>query len=332
MIKLNKLDPKIASFGIVASLFFLTLISTLLHAETTYPNKPIKFIVPSTTGITSDTLARLLAPKISKSLNTPIIVDNKAGAGGIIGADTVAKSDPDGYNLLFANTSFATLAASNIKLPYDPIKSFAPISLLSSSVMTLVISNSLQISGLKEFIDYSKKNLGKVNYSSPGLGTTQHLAAELINQKIGTGLVHVPYKGSSGAITDLIAGHVQASVVALQTATPFIENGKIKLIAVLSKKRISQFSNTPTFTETGYEDINVSTWSGVLVAFGTPNSIVLKLNSEIERALALPDVRDALMSQGIMPVGGKPEVMEHFLKQEINMWSDVIRQGNIQLN
>jgi len=120
--------------------------------------------------------------------------------------------------------------------------------------------------------------------------------------------------------------------VALQTATPFIENGKIKLIAVLSKKRISQFSNTPTFTETGYEDINVSTWSGVLVAFGTPNSIVSKLNSEIERALALPDVRDALMSQGIMPVGGKPEVMEHFLKQEINMWSDVIRQGNIQLN
>lgn len=332
MNNLIKFKKIIGYFKNLTGLVFFTLISSFTCADNVYPNKPIKFIVPSTTGITSDTLARLLAPKLSKSLNTPIIVENKAGAGGIIGADTVAKSDPDGYNLLFANTSFATLAASNIKLPYDPIKSFTPVSLLSSSVMTLVISNFLQINTLKEFIEYTKKNLGKVNYSSPGLGTTQHLAMELINQKIGTGLVHVPYKGTSGAITDLIAGHVQASIVALQTATPFIENGKIKLIAVLSKKRISQFSTAPTFIENGYEDINVSTWSGVLAAFGTPSPVIVKLNYEIDRALALPEIREALISQGIMPVGGKPEVMDHFLRQEINMWTDVIRQGNIQLN
>ncbi len=300
--------------------------------QSLFPNRALKFIVPSTTGITSDTLARLLAPKITQKWNIPIVVENKSGAGGIIGADAVAKSDNDGHTLLFANTSFATLAATNTKLPYDPIKSFSSISLLSSSVMTLVVTNNIRPSNVAEFIEYAKLNSGKINYSSPGLGTTQHLAMELINQKTGTKLIHVPYRGSSGAISDLIAGHVQASVVALQTAAPFIESGKIKLLAVLGSKRVPKFPNTPTMSEIGYSEIIVETWSAVMAPFGTPPAIVNKLNVEIDRVLALTEIRDSLISEGINPVGGRPEILDQFIRNEISKWTEVVRRGNIELN
>ncbi len=301
-------------------------------SQSNYPNRPIKFVVPSTTGITSDTLARLIGPVMSQRLGVPIVIENKAGAGGLIGADAVAKAEADGYTLLFANTSFGTLAATNPKLPYDPIKSFTSISLLSSSVMTLVVPADLSITTFKDFVEYVKKQGGKANYSSPGLGTTQHLAMELINQKTGMGMLHVPYRGSSGAMSDLIAGHVQASVVALQTAAPFIESGRVKLLAVLGKKRVPQFSQVPTLSESGYGDIAVETWSAVMAPKGTPLNIVAKLNSEIDYILNLPEIKETLISQGVIPVGGKPDMLDQLIRSEIKVWTDVVQKGKILVN
>jgi tripartite-type tricarboxylate transporter receptor subunit TctC len=294
-----------------------------------YPNRPIRFVVPSTPGITSDVLARLLGPKISQRWNVPVIVDNKAGAGGIIGADAVAKAEPDGYTFLIANTSFSTLAALNRRLPYDPVKSFASVSLLSSSVMTLVAYEKFPASNFPEFVEQIKKQRGVLNYSSPGTGTTQHLAMELIKQRAGIDMLHVPYKGSSGALSDLVAGHVQASVVALQTAAPFIESGRLKLLAVLGPKRVAQFPNVATLSEAGLGDMVVETWSGVMAPAGTRPFIIAKMNSEMDELLKLPEIRDAMLAQGVTPVGGKPERLDQLVSSELRLWSDVVTRGRI---
>lgn len=332
-IKLN-VEVKMGRRKFLQNLVLGVLTSGITSAmsQISYPNRPIKFVVPSTTGITSDTLARLIGPVMSQRLGVPIVIENKVGAGGLIGADTVAKSDPDGYTLLFANTSFGTLAATNPKLPYDPIKSFMSVSLLSSSVMTLVVPADIPIVTFKDFVEFVKKQGGKANYSSPGLGTTQHLAMELINQKTGISMLHVPYRGSSGAMSDLIAGHVQASVVALQTAAPFVESGRVKLIAVLGKKRVTQFSQIPTLTESGYGEIVVETWSAVMAPKGTPVHIVAKLSSEIDYILNLPEIKETLTSQGVIPVGGKPDMLDHLIRSEIKVWSEVVQKGKILVN
>jgi len=294
-----------------------------------YPNRPIRFVVPSTTGITSDVLARLLGPKISQRWNVPVIVDNKAGAGGIIGAEAVAKAEPDGYTFLIANTSFSTLAALHSRLPYDPVKSFASVSLLSSSVMTLVANEKFPAANFLEFVEQIKKQPGVLNYSSPGTGTTQHLAMELIKQRAGIDMLHVPYKGSAGALSDLVAGHVQASVVALQTAGPFIESGRLKILAVLGPKRVARFPNVATLSEAGFGEMVVETWSGVMAPAGTHPSIIAKMNSEIDDLLKLPEMRDAMLAQGVTPVGGKPERLDQLVHSELRLWRDVVTRGRI---
>ena len=297
-----------------------------------YPSRTIRFVVPSTTGITSDMLARLLGPKLSQRWNVPVVVENKAGAGGIIGADAVAKADPDGYTFLIANTSFGTLAATTPKLPYDPIRGFVPVSLLSSSVMTLVVPEKFPASTMREFAEVVKRQPGSMAYSSPGLGTTQHLAMELIKQRAGLDMLHVPYKGSSGAMSDLIAGHVQASVVALQTAAPFVESGRVKMIAVLGRTRVPQFPQVAPLSEAGFGEIVVETWSGVMAPAGTPAAIVAKMNAELEGVLATPDVRQTLAGQGVVPVGGKPDKLEQLIRSEIRLWTDVVAKGRIVIN
>lgn len=294
-----------------------------------YPSRPIRLVVPSTTGITSDVLARLLGPKISQRWNVPVIVENKAGAGGIIGAEAVAKADPDGYTFLVANTSFSTLAALNSRLPYDPLRSFAPVSLLSSSVMTLVANEKFPAANFMEFVEQIKKQRGVLNYSSPGTGTTQHLAMELIKQRAGIDMLHVPYKGSSGALSDLVAGHVQASVVALQTAAPFVEGGRLKILAVLGPKRVQQFPNVATLSEAGLGEMVVETWSGVMAPAGTRPPIIAKMNSELDDLLKLPEIRDAMLAQGVTPVGGKPERLDQLVRSELRLWSDVVTRGRI---
>ncbi len=321
--------------GVIKELWLLLLLffafATGVPAQE-YPSRPIRMVVPSTSGITSDTLARLLGPRLSKKWGVAVVVDNKAGAGGIIGAEAVANAEPDGYTLLVANTSFGTLAAINPKLPYDPIKSFSSVSLLSTSVMTLVVPEKMAASTVREFVDLVKKQPGHLNYSSPGVGTTQHLAMELIKQRTGINMLHVPYKGSAGALSDLIAGHVQASVVALQTAAPYVDSKRIKMIAILGTQKATQFPNVPLMSTAGFGDVVVETWSAVMAPAGTPANVIAKLNMEIDAQLFVPEVREAMTKQGVVPVGGRPERLDQWLRNEISLWSEVVARGKISPN
>lgn len=298
-------------------------------AQQDYPAKPIQFVVPYTPGTTGDMLARLLGPKISQRWNVPVIVDNKVGASGIIGTEAVAKAAPDGYTFLFAATSYGTLPAINPKLPYDALKSFAPVSLLGTSAMALVINPAFPATNVREFVEQLKKQPGQVNYSTPGAGGSQHLGMELFKQETGTDMLHVPYKGSAGALNDLVAGHVQASVASLQSATVLTQGGKLRMIAVMSRERAPTFPQVPTLVESGYGNVVVETWYGLLAPAGTPAAIVAKMNAEINQLLTLPDVKEAMAKQGLDPVGGKPERLDALLRSEVKLWTQVVTRGKI---
>ena len=298
------------------------------HAQD-YPSRTIQFVVPYTSGTTADVLARLLGAKLAQRWNVPVVVENKVGAGGVIGTDAVAKAAPDGHTVLFVATSFGTIPALQPKMPFDPIKSFAPVSLLGTSAMTLVSSNKFPAATVREFVEEVKKQPGVVNYASPGTGSSQHLAMELFKQETGTNMVHVPYKGTAGALNDIVAGHVQASVVSLQTATALVQNGKMRMLGVMSRERASTFPQVPTLAESGYPNLLVDTWYGVMAPAGTPPAVINKLNAEINQLLTLPEVKEAMAKQGVDPVGGKPEKLDTLVRSELKLWSRVVSRGKI---
>lgn len=294
-----------------------------------YPSRTIQFVVPYSSGTTADVLARLLGAKIAQRWNVPVVVENKVGAGGVIGTDAVAKAAPDGYTFLFSATSFGTIPALQPKLPFDPVKSFAAVSLLGTSAMTLVTSNKFPATTVREFVEQVKKQPGVFNYASPGTGGSQHLAMELIKQETGINLIHVPYKGSAGALNDVVAGHVQASVVSLQSATALVQNGKMRMLGVMSRERAPTFPQVPTLAESGYPNLLVDTWYGVMAPAGTPAAAINKLNAEISELLTLPDVKEAMSKQGVDPVGGKPEKLDILVRSELKLWSQVVSRGKI---
>jgi tripartite-type tricarboxylate transporter receptor subunit TctC len=297
-----------------------------------YPSRAIQFIVPYTPGTTADVLARLLGAKISQRWNMPVVVENKTGASGIIGTESVAKAAPDGYTFLFSATSYGTLAAINPKLPYDPLKSFAPVSLLGTSAMTLVVNSKFPASNVREFIAHVKKHPGSVNYASPGPGSSQHLAMELFKQETGLDMVHVPYKGTAGVLNDVIAGHVDTSVVSLQSATPSAQSGKLRMLAVMSSERAPTFPQVPTLAESGYGNMLVETWYGVMAPAGTPPAVIAKMNAEINTLLALPDIKEAMAKQGVDPAGGKPARLDTLVQSELKTWKQVVARGKIVAN
>ncbi len=294
-----------------------------------YPARTIQFIVPYTPGTTGDMLARLLGTKLAQRLNVAVVVDNKPGAGGTIGTDAVAKAAPDGYTFGFVATSFGTIAAINPKLPFDPLKSFSPVVLLGTSAMALVVNPKFPANNVREMVDLLKKQPGQVNYSSPGAGSSQQLAMELFKQETGTDMLHVTYKGAAGAVNDLVAGHVQASVISLQTASVLTQGGKLRMLAVMSKERVPTFPLVPTFVEAGYANLLVETWYGVLAPAGTPAAVVAKINAELNQLLTLPEVKEAMAKQSVEVAGGKPERFDNLLRSEIKTWSQVVARGKI---
>jgi tripartite-type tricarboxylate transporter receptor subunit TctC len=314
----------VAAFGLV-----LAMAAPAVSQAQDYPSRPIQFIVPYTPGTTADVLARLLGQKISVAWKVPVVVENKVGAGGVIGTEAVAKAAPDGYTFLFVATSYGTIPALQPKMPFDPVKSFAPVSLLGTSVMTLVTSNKFPATTVRDFVEQVKKQPGVVNYASPGTGSSQHLAMELFKQETGTNMVHVPYKGSSGALNDVVAGHVQASVVSLQSATAFVQGGKMRMLGVMSKERATTFPQVPTLAESGFPNLLVETWYGVMAPAGTPPAIVNRMNAEINQLLTLPDVKEAMARQGVDPAGGKPERLDTLVRNELKLWQQVVTRGKI---
>jgi tripartite-type tricarboxylate transporter receptor subunit TctC len=295
-----------------------------------YPSRSILFVVPFTPGTTADSLARLLQPHLSQRWGVPVVVENKPGASGIIGIDAVAKANPDGYTFLFASTAFGTLAAMNPKLPYDPDKSFAPVMLLGTSPLSLVVSNHFPANTVKELIVEVKKRPGDFNYASAGTGSVFHLSMELLQHEAGTRMIHVPYKGTTGVINDLIAGHVQASMMVFQTAAPLVQNGRVRMLAVMSSQRVPGLPDVPTMVESGFPNMIVEAWTGVMVPAKTPPAVISKFNGEINKVLALQDVKAAAARIDVTLAGGTPEILDALVKREIKQWTQVVQQANIK--
>ena len=299
------------------------------EAQTSFPSRPITIVVPYTPATGADQIARLIGPKLSEKLGTPVVVENKAGASGAIGAEAVAKSAPDGHTLLFAATAHGTLPALRHNLPYDAAKSFTPVALAATSAMALVVSPRIGVTRFADFVAMAKKQPGQLHYSSPGNGTPQHLTMELVKLETGIDVAHVPYKGSAGAMTDLVGGHVQATIAALQTAAPFVTSGRMRMLAVMSEARSPAFPDVPTMKELGHPNLVVETWYGVLAPAGTPPDAVSRLNAAINEALQAPEVREAMAKQGQAVVIDKPERLGILLAQELERWNRVVASAKI---
>jgi tripartite-type tricarboxylate transporter receptor subunit TctC len=263
--------------------------------------------------------------------NVPVVVENKVGAGGSIGIEAGAKAAPDGYSFLFSATAFSSLPALRNNLPYDPVKSFTHVIQLAKSPLVLVVPNSSPAKTVKEFIDYVKQQpAGSLNYASPGIGSVHHLTMELFKQQTHLQITHIPYKGTSGALNDLVAGHVQASVVVLQTALPLLQGGKMRVLAVMGPERVSQFPNVPTLGEAGVPRVVSEAWFGVTAPAGTPTAIIHTMNTAMNRLLLQAEIREALEAVGVSPVGGTPEKMNALVQSEIQIWAQVVKAGGIK--
>lgn len=295
-----------------------------------YPNRPLLLVVPYTPGTAADTLARLLGERLAARWNVPVTTENRSGASGIIGTDFVAKAAPNGYTLLFTATAHGSVPVLHREaLPFDPLHSFVPVALLALSAFAVVVSPQLPVFTLGAFLDLVRRQPGRYSYSSPGVGGPQHLVMELFMQETGIRMMHIPYKGTSGAITDLVAGRVQASIVSLQSAGPFVQSGKLKMLAVMSEQRSPAFSDVPTLKESGLANLVVDAWYSVFAPARTPDDIVSRLNGELNELLNLTDVREAMARHGLTPAGGPPERLADLLTLELARWSQVVKDADI---
>jgi tripartite-type tricarboxylate transporter receptor subunit TctC len=295
-----------------------------------WPTRTIQIVVPYTPGTGADILARILGPKLAERWKVGVVTDNRAGASGNIGTDFVAKSAPDGYTLLCTATSFGTNPAVNRKLPFDPVNSFAPVILLATSSVAVIVTPGLPAKSMREFLELARSQPGKLYYSSPGNGGPQHLAMELLKLDTGIDLVHVPYKGSGGALADLVGGHVQAMVVSLQTAAPYVQSGKLRMLSLMSAERSAAFPDVPTLKELGLADLEVDTWYGVFAPAGTPSAFVARFNAELNALLKQPEIRGLLAKQGMAAAGGTPERFGDLVKKELVRWSRVVANAGIK--
>jgi len=289
----------------------------------------VHIVVPYTPGTGADILARVFYPKLSQRLQAAFVVDNRPGATGNIGADLVAKSPPDGYTLLLTATSFTTNPALK-PAPFDPVKDFAPIALLATGALGVYVNPQVPAKSMREFIDLVKKQPGKLYYSSPGNGGPQHLAMELLKLDTQIDIVHVPYKGAGGAIADLVGGHVQAMVSALQTVAPHVQSGRLRMLGVMSAKRAEAFPDVPTLKEQGLPDLEVETWYAMFAPAGTPAAIVARLNRDLNDLLKEADVRDVLEKQGLVPEGGAPGELGERVKKDHVRWTRVVKAAGIK--
>jgi tripartite-type tricarboxylate transporter receptor subunit TctC len=296
-----------------------------------YPVKPVRFVVPYAPGGNTDILARLIGQKLGEAWGHQVIVDNRPGAAGTVGAELVARSPADGYTLImgsFGNIIVANSLYKNLK--YDPLKDFASIALVSLPPGVLVEHPAVPAQNVKELIAYAKNNPGRLNYGSPGAGAWNHLFFELFNASAGIAIVHVPYKGISPAVVDLLAGQVQLAISAFPTALPHIKTGKLRALAVTSAKRSGLLPDVPTIAESGLNGYEAAGWFGVLAPAGTPSPVVAKLNTEINRILELPEVKASLASDGAEPAGGTPAQMTESARAASAKWNKLIRELNLR--
>ena len=293
-----------------------------------YPNKPIKILVGYAPGGGSDIIARLIGQSLQTKLGQPVVVENRPGAGGNLAIDLVAKSRPDGYTLLVTPNTFTMAPALFSKLPFDVVKDFAGVGIIATSPMVVIVSSQTPISSVAELIQYAKANPGKLSYSTPGIGTPQHLGTELFKAMTGTDIVHIPYKGGAPAVAAVVGNEVPLSFAAINSAKPFIDAGRVKALATSESRRYSQLG-LPTIGATvpGYD---VGIWYGVVAPAGTPKAIIDRLNAELVSIVQIPDVKDQMAKQGYDSAVAPPAEMEHQIRAEVDKWIRAARTAGVK--
>ncbi len=319
----------------ITSIFALALLlvgiaAAPLHAQA-YPNKPIRFVFPFPPGGPTDILGRLIGQKLADRLGQPVVPENKPGAGANIGLEIGAKAKPDGYTITLASPSLSISPTLYKKLNYDSVKDFAPIALVAEIPNVLLVPSSSPLKSLRELIEYAKANPGKLNFGSGGIGTSNHLASELLKNLAQINIVHVPYKGSNQAMIGMMGGEVGMVVVGIPPSQAQIKAGKVRALAVLSEQRLPAFPAIPTAKEAGVENFEVTTWYGVLAPAGTPRDVVTRLNAELTKIVATADTREKMQAAGFEPMSSTPEKFAEFVKTEIVRWGKVIRDANISV-
>jgi tripartite-type tricarboxylate transporter receptor subunit TctC len=304
----------------------------------TWPSKAVRIVVPFPPGGTTDIVARSLGVELQRMWQHPVVIENRPGAGGNIGADLVAKSAPDGYTLLMGTVgthaiNAALFAQSGAKMPFDPAKDFVPITLAAGVPNVMVVNSKLPVNTVVEFIEYAKARPGQLNMASSGNGTSIHLSGELFKTVTGVYMVHFPYRGSAPAITDLIAGNMSVMFDNLPSALPHIKSGRLKALAVTSRTRSPALPNVPTIEEAaGLKGFDASSWFGLFAPAGTPRTIVDKVQADVAKALALPEVRERFLAQGADPGGNTPEQFAAFVRAETDKWTRVVKFSNAKVD
>ena len=314
------------------------LFSILIFAATTafaqpFPSKPTKMIVPYPPGGSADILARAIGAKVGEGLGQPVVIDNRPGAGTIIGTEATAKSAPDGYTFMLGTvSSHAINPALNPKLPFDPVKDFTPLSLVASIPFAMIVHPSVPARSVQEFIALAKARPGQINYSSAGNGTSNHLAGELLKSMAGIDLVHVPYKGSAPALNDLVAGQVSLMFDLVLTAAPHIKSGAARGLAVTGAQRSPILPGLPTVAESGLPGYEVSAWFGIFAPAGLPQPVAQRLNAEFVKVMREPDLKQRLASLGADPLTSSPEQFSAYLRSEIDKWAKVVKESGAKVD
>jgi len=295
-----------------------------------YPNRPIRLIVPFAAGGLNDVVARLVAPYLERSLGQPVIIDNRPAASGIVGTDATAKATPDGYTLLMVASSFTVVPATNSKLPYDAERDLAPIVMVAKNSLLFLVNPKVPAQSLAEFVALAKASPGKLNYASPGAATQTHLVVELFSQRAGIKLQHIPYRGGAPAMTAMVGGETQFTAISTLLSLPQIQSAALRAIASGSLTRDPQLPDLPTVAEQGFPGFEAIQWIGLLTTAGTPTEIIERLNAEVNRALRDPDLIAKFAQQGISPAGGTPADFQRTIAADLKNWTETARAANIR--
>ena len=324
-------NRKEAIVRVLFALLFLGLAHPVAAQTDAYPNRPIRIMVTVPPGGAADFIARTVGAKLSEAVGQPVLVENRAGASGTIAADSVAKAAPDGYTLL--QNSFTTHGVAPLiyaKLPYDSFKDLVPVTLLAQIPLIMAVNAEVPASSAKDFIALAKSKPGAFSFCSSGSGGAPHLTGELFKSETGADLVHVPYKGSGPAVTDLIAGRVQVMFDGAPSLLAHVKSGKLRVLAAAGRKRNPLAPDAPTFAEIGYPQIDVSLWYGLMVPAGTPKAVIDRLNAELAKVLKLPEVRERFAAQGAEATPTTSEQFAQFMRQEIARWDPVVKKAGVK--
>jgi tripartite-type tricarboxylate transporter receptor subunit TctC len=334
----TKISEKLMRFfsnttrAILAGAAFATTLMSTASAQADYPTRPVSVVVPQATGGANDTIARIVAAKLSEVLGQQFVVENRPGAGGNIGTAATAKAKPDGYTLLLTTNSTQVINPWLYKTTgFDPLKDFTPVGLVASAGYVLVVNSAFPANNVAELIAQAKANPGKINYASAGNGTLNHLIVEMFKQKVGIDMQHVPYKGAAAAATDVAGGQVPVSVQSAPSSLSLLASGKIKALAVTNEKRIAALPNTPSISET-IPGFGSTPWYGILAPAGTPTAIVDKLNAAIKTALADKDVQDKLIKQGCEALQNTPQQFAALLKDDLATWEKIVKDSGARVD